>query len=84
MVGSADGIFNNFNTLIRSSSLDRAIMTARSFLDAVFPPINQPTDTTYLPDRQQVVPVYSQAADGDAIIRGYTACPAYDNRLLEW
>lgn len=84
VVGSADGIFNNFNTLLRSSSLDRAIMTARSFLDAVFPPINQPTDTTYLPDRQQVVPVYSQAADGDAIIRGYTACPAYDNRLLEW
>lgn len=52
-MGSPDGEFNNFNTLVRSSSLDRTIMTARSFLDAVFPPINQPTPERYLPDGQQ-------------------------------
>jgi hypothetical protein len=52
-VGQADGAFNHYNTLIRSSALDRTIMTARSFLDAVFPSINQPTNTSYLPDGQQ-------------------------------
>ena len=54
IVGTPDGVFNNYNTLVRSSALDRTIMTARSFLDAVFPPINLPTDTKYLPDGQQV------------------------------
>ncbi len=29
MVGSPDGLFNNYNTHVRSSSLDRTIMTAR-------------------------------------------------------
>lgn len=29
VVGSPDGLFNNYNTLVRSSSLDRTIMTAR-------------------------------------------------------
>jgi hypothetical protein len=53
VLGSPDGHFNNFNTLFRSSALDRAIMTARSFLDGVFPPVNQATATTYLPDGQQ-------------------------------
>lgn len=132
VVGTPDGAFNNFNTLIRSSALDRTVMTARSFLDAVFPSINQPSDTAYLPDGQQarrrkqhgkggtehsgvhgnpgqdgrnicwrvalacpqppvgspsgmqVVPVYSKPDDGDALTRAYTACPAYDKRLLSW
>lgn len=95
VVGTPNGTWNNFNSLFRSSALDRTIMTARSFLDAVgplcrcaaprqaaghgagmrrqrrarrrrpplptsshllqvFPPINMPTDTQYLPDGQQV------------------------------
>lgn len=29
VVGTPDGLFNNYNTLVRSSSLDRTIMTAR-------------------------------------------------------
>lgn len=33
----------------------------------------------------QVVPVYSLPEDGDgALVRGYSACPAYDARLLTW
>ncbi len=83
-MGTANGSFNNFNTLFRSSALDRTIMTARSFLAAVFPAINQPTNTTYLPGREQVVPVYSEPDDGDALIRSYTACPAYDSHLISW
>lgn len=35
MVGTPNGTWNNFNSLFRSSALDRTIMTARSFLDAV-------------------------------------------------
>ncbi|PRW05761.1 acid phosphatase [Chlorella sorokiniana] len=85
VVGSPDGLFNNFNTMVRSSSLDRTIMTARSFLDGAFPPINQPTATKYLPDGQQVVPVYALPEDGSgALIRSYTMCPAYDARLTDW
>ena len=86
VVGTPDGAFNNFNVLARSSSLDRTIMTARSFLDAVFPPINAPTAARYLPDRQQVVPVYSLPEDGPGgtLLRAYTTCPAYDARLLAW
>lgn len=85
VVGSPDGLFNNYNTLVRSSSLDRTIMTARSFLDGAFPPINQPTATKYLPDGQQVVPVFSLPEDGAGVlIRSYTMCPAYDARLLDW
>jgi hypothetical protein len=84
-VGTPDGPFNNYNVLARSSSLDRTIMTARSFLDAVFPPINTPTNDSYLPDGQQVVPVYSLPEDGSGtLLRAYTACPAYDARLLAW
>lgn len=39
---------------VRSSSLDRTIMTARAFLDGAFPPLNAPTPDRYLPDGQQV------------------------------
>ena len=53
-MGTAAGTFNNHNTLVRSSALDRTIMTARAFLAAAFPPIDQPTNTSYLPDGQQV------------------------------
>lgn len=84
VVGTPNGTWNNFNSLFRSSALDRTIMTARSFLDAVFPPINPPTDTQYLPDGQQVVPVYSLPEDGNTLTRAYTACPTYDARLLDW
>ncbi|KAL4457857.1 hypothetical protein ABPG75_012722 [Micractinium tetrahymenae] len=84
VVGTADGTWNNFNTLFRSSALDRTIMTARSFLDAVFPPMNVPTTSQYLPDGQQVVPVYSLPEDGNTLTRAYTACPTYDTRLLNW
>ena len=39
---------------MRSSQLDRAVSTARSFLDAVFPPApERVTPTAYLPDGQQ-------------------------------
>jgi hypothetical protein len=37
-----------------------------------------------MPPPLQVVPVYSLPEDGNALIRGYTACPAYDARLLDW
>ena len=47
--------FNNYNTLVRSSSLDRTIQSAVSFLSGVF--TAQPdaaTDSAYLPTGQQV------------------------------
>lgn len=46
--------FSNYNLLVRSSALDRTIMTALSFLDGVLPPLNNATADRYLPDGEQV------------------------------
>jgi len=82
LINSIQGVFNSYNTLIRSSGLDRTISTARAFLDGVFPSSVALADSTGLPDGQQVVPVY--ALGEDPLIRGYTACPAYIEKLSEW
>lgn len=84
VVNTPGGTWNNYNTLVRSSSLDRTIMTARTFLAAVFPPIDPSTPSRYLPDGSQVVPVYSLPEDYSPLIRGYSSCPTYDRRLAEW
>ena len=39
------------------------------------------TPTPRPPHSTQVIPVYSLPEDGDALLRGYTSCPAYDQRL---
>lgn len=54
VVGTADGEWNNHNTLFRSSALDRTIMTADSFLAGVFPAIDNVTAMRYLPSGEQV------------------------------
>ena len=45
--------FSNYNLNVRSSALDRTIMTALSFLTGVLPPLNNATATRFLPDGQQ-------------------------------
>lgn len=76
--------FNNFNMDIRSSGLDRTIMTALSFLTGVLPPENNATEERFLPDGQQVVPVFSQPDSEDIVIRAYSKCTAYQEALSQW
>ena len=48
--------FNNYNTLVRSSALDRTVQSAIGFLSGIFPADDVPTSTSYLPSGQQVGP----------------------------
>lgn len=89
MIGTPGVHFHAYNTLIRSSGLDRTISTARAFTDGAFPSLTDAVDTdgaaantTGLPDGEQVVPVYSLGED--PLIRAYTQCPAYVARLQDW
>lgn len=89
LINTTQGTFNAYNTLVRSSGLDRTISTARSFLAGSFPPNNNATvpSSQYsidagLPDGEQVIPVYSLGED--PLIRSYTQCPTYINRLTVW
>lgn len=87
VTGSPDVGFSNYNTFANTSALDRTIMSADSFLAGVFPAIAVQDDATngsYVPTGEQVVPVYSMADTEDWKIRGYTKCPAYEDRLQQW
>lgn len=89
LLGSPGVHFHAYNSLVRSSGLDRTISTARAFTDGAFPSLDDAVDTdgaaanaTGLPDGEQVVPVYSLGED--PLIRAYTQCPAYAARLQDW
>mmetsp|Transcript_13596 Transcript_13596/g.29101 ORF Transcript_13596/g.29101 Transcript_13596/m.29101 type:complete len:514 (-) Transcript_13596:767-2308(-) len=84
---NAPGVsFHNYNLLARSSALDRALLSSRGFYAGLFPssPGLIPNNNMSMPDGQQPVPVYSVADVNDYVIRGYTKCPAYDDRLAAW
>eukprot|EP00775_Hariotina_reticulata_P004333 gene4333-4586_t len=84
-VAGAQGVgFSNFNLLANSSALDRTIMSANSFFAGTFPSLNNVSNSSYLPNGQQLVPVYSVADSQDWKIRGYTKCPEYQSRLEAW
>jgi hypothetical protein len=51
-VGSA--AFHRYNTLVRSSYLDRTVMSAMSFTAGAFPNRNDISDTRWLPNALQV------------------------------
>ena len=82
MINTTQGVFNAYNTLVRSSGLDRTISTARAFLDGAFPTLSSNILGTGLADGQQVVPVYSLGED--PLIRAYTQCPNYVTKLSQW
>lgn len=85
LYGAPNISFDNYNTLVRSSALDRTVSTALSFLAGLFPAIPaNPSPTRFLPSGAQVLPVYTQEESQDFMIRGYTRCPAYDARLAAW
>ncbi len=53
VVGPGVG-FNHYNSLMRSSGLDRTLTSAQSYLAGMFPPRATVSATTYLPTGQQV------------------------------
>lgn len=65
VVNSPGNGFNNYNMLVRSSGLDRTIMTALSFLDGALPPNpSNVSENKYLPDGQQVGSGLGSGPDG--------------------
>ena len=53
MTGTPDGAYNAYNTLVRSSALERTVATARAFFDGAFPALAQPPADRGLPDGEQ-------------------------------
>ena len=52
---NASGVgFNNYNTLVRSSALDRTVQSVVSFLAGIFPAVEKVSPSEYLPSGQQV------------------------------
>ncbi|KAG2435149.1 hypothetical protein HXX76_007234 [Chlamydomonas incerta] len=87
VVGQPGVGFGNFDVYVRSSALDRTIMSGLCFFNGVFPadpaaPAANPA--AYLPTGAQVVPVYTQSDQDDILIRAYTKCPAYQAALDAW
>ncbi len=85
LLGAPGAAFNNYNTLIQSSALDRTLLSANAFLAGAFPPQNA---TALGPDAspasQLAPPVYSVADSEDWKVRGYTKCASYERRLADW
>ncbi|KAG2425428.1 hypothetical protein HYH02_015034 [Chlamydomonas schloesseri] len=79
--------FGNFDVYVRSSALDRTIMSGLCFFNGVFQPdpaAPAANPAAYLPTGAQVVPVYTQSDQNDILIRAYTKCPAYQAALDAW
>ncbi|KAJ9534014.1 hypothetical protein QJQ45_027114, partial [Haematococcus lacustris] len=76
--------FHNYNSLVRASYTDRALLSAQAFFAGVFPAQPPNSSLLYLPTGQQPVPVYSEPDRDDWLIRTYNKCPAYDARLMAW
>ncbi|KAL6746088.1 histidine phosphatase superfamily [Haematococcus lacustris] len=76
--------FHNYNSLVRASYTDRALLSAQAFFAGVFPAQPPNSSLLYLPTGQQPVPVYSEPDKDDWLIRTYNKCPAYDARLMAW
>ncbi|PNW86505.1 hypothetical protein CHLRE_02g089311v5 [Chlamydomonas reinhardtii] len=87
VVGQPGVGFGNFDVYVRSSALDRTLMSGVCFFNGVFPPdpaAPAANPAAYLPTGAQVVPVYTQSDQNDIIIRAYTKCPAYQDALEGW
>eukprot|EP00200_Dunaliella_tertiolecta_P005510 CAMPEP_0202343236 /NCGR_PEP_ID=MMETSP1126-20121109/3448_1 /ASSEMBLY_ACC=CAM_ASM_000457 /TAXON_ID=3047 /ORGANISM="Dunaliella tertiolecta, Strain CCMP1320" /LENGTH=501 /DNA_ID=CAMNT_0048934285 /DNA_START=163 /DNA_END=1668 /DNA_ORIENTATION=+ len=78
--------FHNYNTYVRSSFTDRALVSAQSFFAGVFPKDDSINSSNrYLPGGDQHLPIYIEHDnDEDWLIRGYTKCKEYQDRLSEW
>lgn len=74
--------FSNYDTLARSSGLDRTLKSAAAFLSGAFPSAGPSSGGDG--GGAQLPPVYSSPDDDDYVIRGYTKCPAYERRLEAW
>jgi lysosomal acid phosphatase len=88
---NASGVgFNNYNTIFRSSVLDRTKQSAVAFLAGIFPSLasqgQQYFIGGYLPSGQQVIPVYSSADidSNDVTIRAYASCNSFSRTLASW
>ncbi|KAG2501116.1 hypothetical protein HYH03_000934 [Edaphochlamys debaryana] len=85
VIGQAGVGFGNFDVYVRSSALDRSIMSGLCFLNGIWPADpSVATPQSYLPTGATVVPVYTQADSDDILIRAYTKCPAYQSALEAW
>ena len=75
--------YNRTNVYIRSSDVDRTIMSAQTQLSAVFPPTGaQVWDSSIL---WQPIPVHTASAGNDNILRSYNQnCPAYTDTKTQF
>lgn len=77
--------FHNYNVLVRSSGLDRAILSARSYLEGVFPrQLNCVGPQSVNHSCMGSPPIYGMVDSEDILIRGYTKCPEFQARLSRW
>ncbi|KXZ41623.1 hypothetical protein GPECTOR_356g120 [Gonium pectorale] len=85
VINQPDVQFGNWDTYVRSSALDRTIMSGLCFFNGIFPADPAAVSAgRYLPTGAQVVPVYTQSDADDILIRAYTKCPAYQAALSDW
>ncbi|EFJ51404.1 hypothetical protein VOLCADRAFT_103449 [Volvox carteri f. nagariensis] len=77
--------YGNFDVYVRSSALDRSILSGLCFFNGIFPPDpTAPTASSFVPTGAQVVPIYTQSDDDDILIRAYTKCDTYQANLMKW
>lgn len=87
VVGQPGVGYGNFDVFVRSSALDRSIMSGLCFFNGIFPDNvtgMEVNATQYLPSGAQVIPIYTQSDTNDVLIRAYTKCPAYQDNLEAW
>ena len=73
--------YSNFDISVRSTDVDRTLMSAESNLAGLYPPTE--SDSWFKDIKWQPIPIHTIPEKEDAVLAGHKSCPKYDQLYSE-
>jgi len=85
-IDGIDTVFNEDQTIVRSTDFERTLISAQSLLLGLYPPVNQTIQTSNgdvfsSPFDIQLVPIHTVRSEDDALLRGFDSCLKIEQNL---